>query len=110
MSDCTTQESLKIMRGETNAPLPEPLRGILEDYKQPQAHSLEESRIASNIDKLRRECRWSKNQLVRETGLDRSNVYRHFRGEGMREETLETYAYAFSQKLKRRISDEDLKA
>ena len=110
MSDCTTEESLKIMRGETNAPLPEPLRGILEDYKQPQAHSLEESRIASNIDKLRRECRWSKNQLVRETGLDRSNVHRHFRGEGMREEPLETYAYAFSQKLKRRISDEDLKA
>ncbi len=68
------------------------------------------SKIAINIDRLRKECGWSLNDCARWTGLEKKNIRGHLAGKGARPKTLKTYAQAFGRELKRTVTVSDLES
>jgi hypothetical protein len=65
--------------------------------------------IGRNIDRRRRECGWSFNELAKRTGLDKKLILGHVNdGNGTHPSTLKTYADAFSKGLNRPVTVADL--
>ena len=66
-------------------------------------------RIGRNIDNLRKECGWSFDKLAGETGIDRKLVLSHVHGKHKpNPNTLGEYAQAFTRKLHRSITANNL--
>ena len=65
--------------------------------------------IGPNIDRLRKECGWSLDQLAKETGIDKKSVLSHV-NKGVRPipRILMEYAQAFSRALGRKITAPEL--
>jgi transcriptional regulator with XRE-family HTH domain len=54
--------------------------------------------IGRNVDRLRKECGWSFDDLAQRTGIDRSLILGHVnKGKGMHPRTLRIYADAFTK-------------
>jgi ribosome-binding protein aMBF1 (putative translation factor) len=67
------------------------------------------ARIGQNIEKLRKECGWSYDQLAGATGIDKKLVLSHtHRKHKPNPNTLRVYAQAFSKKLNRPITANNL--
>jgi len=67
--------------------------------------------IGRNIDRLRKECGWSYSTMARRTGIDKTSTINHVKHERRpRPEALATYAQAFSKKLERLVTVEELEA
>jgi hypothetical protein len=65
--------------------------------------------LGRNINRLRKECGWSFDQLAEATGLDKKLILGHVNdGRGAYPRTLKTYADAFTKGLKRPIKPDDL--
>jgi hypothetical protein len=63
---------------------------------------LSKTALGLNIDRLRKECGWSFDDLARETGLDKTTTLAHVNaGRGARPGTLRLYADAFSREFKK---------
>jgi len=63
-----------------------------------------------NIDRLRRECGWSFDDLAEKTGLDKKLVLGHVNeGKGAHPSTLKIYADAFAKGLDRKVTVSELK-
>jgi len=61
--------------------------------------------LGRNIDRLRRECGWSLDELATATELDKKAVLAHVnKGAKPRPSTLKAYAETFSEKLGRAVS------
>jgi ribosome-binding protein aMBF1 (putative translation factor) len=68
-----------------------------------------ESTLRENLQRLRKKCGWSYEELAEQVHLDKKVVIGHLKhGKGMQPETLKTYAAAFSEWRDYRISPEDL--
>ena len=76
----------------------------------PRPDNAFKTRLAQNIDKLRRECGWSVSELSQKTGLDKKLVSGHVQGKGAHPRTIKTYADAFTKKLGRTVSVAELNA
>ena len=60
--------------------------------------------FGKNLDRLRKECGWSFNELAEQTGLEKKLILGHInRGKGIRPKTLKIYADAFGRKLERKV-------
>jgi hypothetical protein len=60
--------------------------------------------IGRNIDRLRKECGWSFNDLADRTGLDKKLILGHVNErKGIQPRTLKTYADAFGRGLERKV-------
>jgi hypothetical protein len=60
--------------------------------------------LGRNIDRLRKECGWSFDQLAEKTGLDKKLILGHVNdGNGTHPRTVKVYADAFSKELGRRL-------
>lgn len=67
--------------------------------------------FARNVDRLRTECGWTYEQLAEEIKLDRTSVIDHVtKGAQPRVQTKKAYADAFTRRLGRSISVNDLDA
>jgi len=63
------------------------------------------TRIGRYIDRLRKDCGWSFDELEAKTGLDKNLSLGHVNeGKGATPRTLKTYADAFSKKLNRIVN------
>jgi hypothetical protein len=72
--------------------------------KQPQVEKLETASIATQIQRLRDECRWTNEQLAEVAELSTRQVARHVSGEAMPyKRNIAAYERVFSNKLKRQI-------
>jgi ribosome-binding protein aMBF1 (putative translation factor) len=68
-------------------------------------------RIVQNIEKLRKECGWSYNQLAKATGIDKKLVLSHVHGKHKpKPSTQREYAQAFTKRLSRSITANNLEA
>lgn len=64
-----------------------------------------ESPVGKNLDRLRKDCGWSFDELAKKTGLEKSLILGHINeGKGATPKTLKLYADAFSKQLKRTVS------
>ena len=78
------------------------LRQELRLYREPKVCR---TVLACDIDKYRKECRWSLNTLARETGIDKKLILGHVnKGKGMQMDTVKAYERAFTKKLNRPIT------
>jgi hypothetical protein len=67
--------------------------------------------LARNIDRLRKECGWSFDDLARATELDKKLVLGHVNGgKGTHPKTLERYAQTFAEKLARPVTVAELES
>ena len=67
--------------------------------------------IGRNIDKLRKECGWSFDQLADETGIDKKLILSHVnKGARPVPRILKEYAQTFSKGLQRKITVSDLES
>lgn len=67
--------------------------------------------IGRNIDRLRKECGWSFNDVAEKTGLDKKLILGHVNlGKGTRPNTLKMYADAFGKKLGRPVTVAELES
>ena len=67
--------------------------------------------LARNIDKLRKECGWSFEDLAEATDLDKKLVHGHVSGgKGAHPKTLERYAQTFTEKLGRPVTVAELES
>jgi hypothetical protein len=67
------------------------------------------SPIGRNIDRLRKECGWSFDDLVDKTGIDKKNILAHVNeGRKPRPRTMKEYAQAFSKEQQREITVAEL--
>jgi hypothetical protein len=67
--------------------------------------------LGRNINRLRRECGWTFNDLAKATDLDKKLILGHVnKGKGINPSTLRTYADAFSEKLGRSVTVAELTA
>jgi hypothetical protein len=65
--------------------------------------------LGKNIDRLRRECRWSYDEIEFRADIDRTQVLDHInKGTRPRRSTLQKYADAFSEALKRTVTVSEL--
>lgn len=65
--------------------------------------------LAENIDRCRKECGWSFDELARRTGMDKTSILRHVNeGARPRPANLRLYTEAFSKKLNRPVLVADL--
>lgn len=68
-----------------------------------------EPAIGENIDKLRKECGWSFDEIAKETGIDKKLIWRHVnKGTRPTPRLLREYTQAFSRRLGRNITPLDL--
>lgn len=64
-----------------------------------------------NVDRLRKECGWSFDELAGKTGMDKKLILGHVNdGKGARPNTVKTYAEAFTKKLNRNVSVAELES
>jgi len=64
-----------------------------------------------NVDRMRKECGWSFDQLADKTGLDKKLILGHVNdGKGARPNTVRTYAEAFTKKLNRTVTVAELES
>jgi hypothetical protein len=78
--------------------------------KQIEAKSYK-SAIGRNIDRFRKECGWSFDNLAQRTGIDKTSILDHVnKGTPARPATLKIYAEAFSKRLSRPVTVADLEA
>jgi hypothetical protein len=69
----------------------------------------EATAIGRNIDRLRKECGWSLDQLVKESGIDKKLILSHVnKGARPTPRILKEYAQTFSKALGRTITAPDL--
>jgi len=69
------------------------------------AIEIDQTATGRNINKLRKECGWSFDQLAAKTGLDKKLILGHVKhGKGFIPRTLRTYADAFTKKLNRTVT------
>lgn len=81
--------------------------GIQNEPEHCEASSV--SNIGKNIQRLKRECGWTFDELADETFLDRKQIIMHAHGRSNpRPRNLRKYADVFSKKLGRRITPADL--
>jgi hypothetical protein len=67
------------------------------------------SPIGRNIDRLRKECGWSFDDLADKTGIDKKNILAHVNeGRKPRPRTMKEYAQAFSKEQQREITVAEL--
>jgi hypothetical protein len=65
--------------------------------------------IATNIDRLRKDCGWSLDKLAEKTGIDKKLVLAHVHGKVKpHPSTVKLYADAFTKTLSRTITPSDL--
>jgi len=72
------------------------------------ASSPERSLLADNLRRLRKQAGWSQAQLAEAVGIDPRNVQRHEEGLGYVPGVIAEYAQAFSLRLNRTVTVEDL--
>jgi len=73
------------------------------------ARATTKTTLGSNIDRLRKECGWTFDQLAAETQLAKTLILGHVNaGKGAHPSTLRVYAGVFSVKLNRSITVADL--
>lgn len=78
-------------------------------FRQPKPQLPPGKVLASNLDRLRRECRWTWENLADEAKLHRSTVFDHLSGGVFpRKNALQSYASTFSRFLGRPILSDDL--
>jgi hypothetical protein len=76
---------------------------------KPTTSNKPKSPIGRNIDRLRKECGWSFDDLMGKTGIDKKNTLAHVNeGRNPRPSTMKEYAQAFSKALQRDITVADL--
>ncbi len=62
-----------------------------------------------NVDRLRKECGWSFDDLANKTGLEKKLILGHVNeGRGAQPRTKKTYADAFAKELKRTVTVTEL--
>jgi hypothetical protein len=67
--------------------------------------------LGRNIDKWRKECGWSLDELAKRTGFDKKLILGHVNdGKRARPSTVKAYAEAFSKKLSRPVTVAELEA
>lgn len=67
------------------------------------------SGIGRNINRLRKECGWSFDDLAKATNIDKKLILGHVnKGKGAHPKTLETYASVFTEKLGRTVTVAEL--
>jgi hypothetical protein len=65
--------------------------------------------LGRNVDRLRRECGWSFDELAAKTGLDKKLILGHVNGgKSAHLKTVKTYALAFEKKLNRPVTVAEL--
>lgn len=65
--------------------------------------------FAENVDRLRKECGWTNEDLAEAVGVDVTTIYSHMKGTSKpRPQNIAEYAKAFSEKLGREIQPSDL--
>jgi transcriptional regulator with XRE-family HTH domain len=65
--------------------------------------------LGANIDRLRKECGWSFDELANRTDIDKKGILNHVnKGTGARPSTLKRYAQAFTGALGRPVTVADL--
>jgi hypothetical protein len=75
----------------------------------PAAGNKPKSPIGRNIDRLRKECGWSFDDLADKTGNDKKNILAHVNeGRKPRPRTMKEYAQAFSKEQQREITVAEL--
>jgi len=85
---------------------PRPMKRVSEQESMRRSAA---QRIGRNIDKLRRECGWSFDNLADETGIDKKLVLDHVHGKHKpNPKTLREYAQAFTRNLHRSITANNL--
>ena len=82
---------------------------LLKLVEESPNHEGRVTNIARNINKLRKECGWSIDQLAKETGIDKKSILSHLnKGTRPIPRILKEYAQAFSKALNRTIIAPDL--
>ncbi len=67
--------------------------------------------LGGNINRLRKECGWSFNELARRSGLEKKLILGHVNGgKGVHPNTLKTYADTFTKKLGRTVTVAELES
>jgi hypothetical protein len=67
--------------------------------------------IGNNINRLRKECGWSFDELADKTGLEKKLILGHVNeGKGAYPRTLRTYADAFTKALSRKVTVEEIES
>jgi ribosome-binding protein aMBF1 (putative translation factor) len=85
------------------------LESEIENSKKLQELELAELRIGKNIDKLRKECGWSFDDLRNKTGIDKKLILSHVHGKSSpTPRLLKEYAQAFARELNRKMTANDL--
>jgi hypothetical protein len=71
----------------------------------PEQTKVYKTNFARNVDRLRKDCGWSFDDLAQATGLDKKLLLGHVNGgKGAHPSTLERYAQTFTEKLGRTIT------
>ena len=85
-----------------------PLSGLQSGTKPAKNHK---TALARNIDRLRKECGWSFDDLAEVTDLDKKLVLGHVSGgKGAHPKTLQRYAQTFTEKLGRPVTVAELES
>ena len=67
--------------------------------------------VGRNIDRFRKECGWSFEELANETNIDKKDIQRHVNhGQRLYPSTAKKYANAFTRGLRHTVTVEDLYA
>jgi hypothetical protein len=84
---------------------------IVKKSKHPKKEPKIQTPLGININRLRKECGWSFDELAKQAGVDKSLILRLVNdGKGAHPRTLKLYADAFARELKRSITVPDLEA
>jgi hypothetical protein len=79
--------------------------------KLPRSKRKGKTALGRNVDRLRKECGWTFDDLATATDLDRTSVLGHVnKGRGARPSTLTAYADAFTEKLGRPVTVVELES
>jgi DNA-binding XRE family transcriptional regulator len=85
--------------------LPSPAQNV----RETDSSKSKSTPVGRNINMLRKECGWSFDDLVDETGIDKKSILAHVNeGRKPRPRTLKEYAQAFSKALQKEVTVADL--
>ena len=83
----------------------------MEKSKHPKKRAKIQTLLGRNVNRLRKECGWSFDELAKQAGVDKSLILRLVNdGKGAHPKTLKLYADAFARELNRSITVPDLEA
>jgi len=100
-STCTVQASTVA----ENVALP------VQDQEKATSPTHSPTRFGQNIDRLRKECGWSFDQLADEMGCEKKLILGHVnKGRGAHPKTKKTYAQAFTRALERTVTVQELES